>query len=871
MSRAFQPALLCATLLLLCGIRHLHLQAAAEPTAGAVRAQFHVPTNQSSGKSESILTPPSASRRATLEKYCFSCHNDKLRVAGLTLDKLNHADLGADASSWERVVQQLRTGAMPPAGRPRPDQATYDALASDLEVDLDRIASLHPNPGTISPFRRLTRTEYTNAIRDLLSLENLPRSLDLNLLLPADNASSGFDNIAELLFVSSTQLEQYLSTARKLSRLAVGDATTPPLVDIYRMSNQSNQEFQADGAPFGTRGGAVIHTYLPLDGQYRIHIELADAPREVHQLEVSVDGDRAQLFTLGDKTTSPQVVAATPAGIALPAGERAESVAESLDTVGAPIPINSVINKRFERDRQAEIRRAAVASGFDLDVAMQAGPRQVMVAFLKRTDARSEGLVQPRLRGRGQQPAVASITIRGPLDVKGVGDTPSRRKIFICAPANSQASACAKRILTTLATRAYRREVTAADLQPLLRIFNDGLTERGFDVGIQRAIERILVSPQFLFRIEHQAPKVAPITDAVRPPGDAFYVSDVELASRLSFFLWSSIPDDELLQLATNGKLRDPGVLERQVRRMLKDERSMSLVTNFAAQWLFLRDLGTKSPNPRSFPDFDLSLRNAFLTETELLLDSIFREDKSVHELLNATYTFVNERLARHYGIPGVYGTLFRRVSLAAESPRRGLLGQGSVLTLTSYANRTSPVLRGKYVLANILGAEPPPPPPNIPALTTEAKESGKTLSMREAMAQHRANPACASCHVAMDSIGFALENFDAVGRWRTVDDSGTEIDSSGSLPGGERFDGTSGLRQILLNRSQRFAHTLTEKLLAYSLGRSLEYYDAPVVRQIVRSASGDEHRFSSLIIGIVESAPFQMRRRAPEKVRASR
>ena len=471
--------------------------------------------------------------------------------------------------------------------------------------------------------------------------------MDLDLLLPADNASSGFDNIAELLFVSSTQLEQYLSAAHKLSRLAVGDATTPPLVDIYRMSNQSNQEFQADEAPYGTRGGTVktVPICRWMVGT-QFHVELADAPREVHQLEVSVDGDRVQLFTLGDKTTSDQVVGADSTGIAVPAGKRADSVAESLDTVGAPIQINSVVNKRFERDRQAEIRRSAVASGFDVDLAMKAGPRQVMVTFLKRTDARSESLVRPRLRGRGQQPAVASITIRGPQAVKGAGDTPSRRKIFICAPANSEESACAKRILTSVATRAYRREVTAADLQPLLRIFSDGLSEKGFDAGIQRAIERILVSPQFLFRIERQEPKVVPAKDVPGGSDTAFHVSDVELASRLSFFLWSSIPDDELLQLAASGKLRNPVVLERQVRRMLKDERSKSLVTNFAAQWLFLRDIGTKSPNPRLFPDFDLSLRNAFLTETELFLDSIFREDKSVLRSLNANYTFVNERMS---------------------------------------------------------------------------------------------------------------------------------------------------------------------------------------------------------------------------------
>ena len=798
-------------------------------------------------------TTASATSTAALNKYCVTCHNEKVRAGGLALNALNPDDPGTDARTWEKVVRKLRSGAMPPAGRPRPDAATYNAVASHLEARLDVVASTRPEPGRLPLFHRLSRTEYKNSIRDLLSLDDLSKDVDLDLLLPADNSSSGFDNIADLLFVSSTQLEQYLSAAQKLSSVAVGDRSLPPLVDTYRMSDQFNQEFQAEGAPFGTRGGTVIHTYLPLDGEYRIHVELADAARDSHQLEIAVDDERVALIAADVQVPS---AAAAESGKKDAAAADAQTVAEQLDEIATPIKINSVVNRRFELDRRSEARRRALAKGFDVDLPMKAGPRVIAVTFLKRTSAKGEALIRPRLRGRGQLPAIASVTIRGPVTVAGLGDTPSRRKVFICTPSTTADDlGCAKKILSSLARRAYRRPVTDDDLQPLLSIYEAERGEGGFEAGIRQGLERILVSPQFLFRIERQPAKIA--------PGAVYRISDLELASRLSFFLWSSIPDDELLDVAARGKLSNKSVLDQQVRRMLRDPRSAALATNFAAQWLYLRDVQAKTPSPRLFPDFDLSLREAFERETTLFLESVFREDRSVIDLLSANDTFMNERLARHYGVPNVFGNDFRRVTYPDDNPRHGLglLGHSSILTITSYANRTSPVLRGKYVLGNLLGAPPAPPPPNIPALATESKDSGKVLPMREALALHRANPACASCHAQMDPIGFAMDNFDALGRWRTVDASGVRIDPSGVLPDGTRFEGVAGLRQVLLSQPERFVGTLAENLLGYALGRSLEHYDLPVVRAVVRSSAARDYRFSELVFGVVNSMPFQMRK----------
>ena len=815
--------------------------------------------------------PPAAVTQATLAKYCITCHNERVKAGGLALDMLNPDDPGAHGAVWEKVVLKLRSGAMPPAGRPRPDAATYNAVASHLEAKLDAAAASVPNPGRLPLLHRLTRTEYKNAIRDLLALEDLPKDVDLDLLLPADNSSSGFDNIADLLFVSSTQLEQYLSAAQKLSGVAVGDSAAPPLVDLYRMSDQFNQEFQADGAPYGTRGGTVIRTYLPLDGEYRIHIELADAPREAHQIEIAVDDERVRLIAAEVQAPPAGEAAKQDASASEPAASE-PTVAEKLDEIATPIKINSVVNRRFELDRRNEARRRALAKGIDVDLPMKAGPRVISVTFLKRTSAKGESLIRPRLRGRGQLPAIASVTLRGPRTIAGPGDTPSRRRIFICSPPGAAdglspealakaEAACAKKIFSALARRAYRRPVTDADLQTLLATYEAERAESGFEAGIKQGVERILVSPQFLFRIERQPAKVA---------RDGLYrISDVELASRLSFFLWSSIPDDELLDLAVRGRLSNRAVLDQQVRRMLRDPRSEALATNFAAQWLYLRDVQAKTPSPRLFPDFDSSLRDAFERETALFIQNIFREDRSVVDMLRANDTFMNERLARHYGVPNVVGNDFRRVTYPEDNPRRGLglLGHSSILTITSYANRTSPVLRGKYVLGNLLGAPPAPPPPDIPALATENKDSGRILPMREAMAVHRANPACASCHAAMDPIGFALDNFDALGRWRVVDASGVKIDPSGVLPDGTRFEGAAGLRQVLLSHPERFVSAMTENLLAYALGRSLEHYDVPVIRSIVRNSAPGEYHFSDLVLGVVNSLPFHTRKAETSQV----
>jgi mono/diheme cytochrome c family protein len=776
----------------------------------------------------SATAPAAMAPRAVLDRYCVTCHNEKLKTAGLTLDTADPAHVGAHSEVWEKVVRKLRAGDMPPAGSRRPEKATYDALLAFLSTELDRAAAAQPNPGTLPAFQRLTRTEYRNALRDLLALPVLPKEMDIDVLLPADNASSGFDNLRDLLFVSSTQLEQYLSAARKISRLVLGDASIPLIVDTYRTPDEFLQDVQVEGAPFGTRGGTVIRTYLPVDGEYAIQIHLANPANEPHELELSVDGQRVQVFTV-DRPQSKKI-------------ENAET---SLAKTGT---------RKFEQDLAEQARRLAIAKGYTATVPLKAGPSVIVATFVKHTSALAEQELQPRLRSRGLQPAIQTVTVRGPFKRTGPGDTESRRRIFVCHPASGvEEGPCAKKIFATLARRAYRRPVNDADLRELLLSYEGGHAEAGFEAGIQQGLERLLVSPQFLFRIERDPASAA--------SGTLYRVNDFDLASRLSFFLWSSIPDDELLDVATQGKLKDPLVLERQVRRMLADPRSQTLVTNFAAQWLYLRDMKVKNPNSRLFGDFDKGLQQAFVSETELFLNSVLREeDRSVLDLLTANHTFVNERLAKHYGIPNVYGTDFQRVTLGDDSPRRGLLGQASILTLSSQAIRTSPVLRGKYILDNLLSSPPPPPPPNIPALVENTTE-GKPLSMREAMGRHRANPVCASCHARMDPLGFALENFDAVGRWRAVSESGAPIDASASLPDGTAFEGVAGLRQLLVSRPEQFVSGITEKLLTYALGRKTAYYDAPAIRTIMRGAARNNYRFSALVLGIVNSVPFQMRR----------
>jgi len=752
---------------------------------------------------------------AAIQRYCLTCHSEALKTAGLVLNPAEAANPSAHAEIWEKVIRQLKVQSMPPPGMPRPDAATYKAAVAALETSLDSSASAKPYPGDTPHVRRLTRTEYQNSIRDLLAVDNLPKELDFTVLLPADNAASGFDNIADLLYLSPAIMERYLDASKKIARLAVGDMGMPPLVNIHRIPVQSTQDQRVEDLPEGTRGGIAINSYFPLDGEYVFKLEMASAGREAHQLEISIDGERKQLISVGGG-----------------GGRR-----------GAQQP--------------DEYR-----------IAVKAGPRLVGVTFVQRTEALDEATVAPRLRSRGTMAAISSVIISGPYKPTGPGTTPSRQRIFVCTPANAAAEApCAKQILSTLTRRAYRRPSTDDDINRLMPFYQAGRAQAepnsagSFDVGIERALERLLVSPQFLYRIERDP------TNAVA--GTPYRVSDLDLAQRLSFFLWSSIPDDELLDLAINGKLKDPAVLEQQVRRMMSDPRSEAMITNFAEQWLYLRDIKIKDPDLYLFRDFDETLRAALERETELFLDSIMREDRSVLELLSAKYSFVNERLARHYGIPNIHGSDFRRYEFPADSPRGGLLGQGSILTLTSYSTRTSPVLRGKYVLENLLASPPPPPPPNVPSLKTEGATAGEQLTMRQAMEQHRANPACASCHARMDPIGFAMENFDAVGRWRT-NDGGQPLNVVAALPDGTKFDGMIGLKQALLKDPDRFAAAVAEKLLMYAVGRNVQYYDAPALRPIVRASASDKYRFTTLVLGVVKSVPFQMRMPEDDKPSAS-
>jgi len=769
--------------------------------------------------------------QAAVAKYCTTCHSERLKTAGLVLDPAGLTRPGDQSETWEKVLRQLRAGTMPPSGAPRPPQAFYARAAGYLARELEASAAAHPNPGSLPLAHRLTRTEYAHVVRDLLALPDLPKELDYATLLPADNASSGFDNLADTLFVSPAAMERYLAAALKISRVAVGDPDMGALVNTHITPVRQTQDGRNEALPFGTRGGLQIDGYFPLDAEYEFKVETAGAGADVHQLEISIDGARKAITNISRRSGVP---------------------------AGTDAPNNQ--------------------GGFRF--AVPAGPRNVGVAFVERSEALSEAPLRPPGRNRGALPSVVSVTITGPFNTTGPGDTPSRRRLFVCRPARAdQESACADRILTTLLRRAYRRNVTAEDLRRVRHFYEAGRAERDFDLGIQRALERVLVSPQFLFRIEQEP--------AVAAPGSIHRVSDFELASRLSFFLWSSTPDDDLLDAAAAGTLRQPDVLRRQVTRMLADPRSRSLVTNFAAQWLFLRDVETKEPDLYLFRDFDEGLRAAFVRETELFLDSILRtstdahpsaslgvtvstskgqggpstvdgrENRSVLELLTADYTFLNEPLAKHYGIPQVTGSHFRRVTLPKGSPRRGLLGQGSILSITSYSTRTSAVLRGKYVLENLLASPPPPPPADVPSLNTE--RSGKPLSMREAMQLHRANPACAGCHAKMDPIGFALENFDALGRYR-AEENGRPLEVTSALPDGTIVDGVEGVRQLVLRDPALFVEALTGKLLMYALSRNIQHYDQPTIRVIARESSRQNYTFASLVMGVVNSVPFQSR-----------
>ncbi len=619
--------------------------------------------------------------------------------------------------------------------------------------------------------------------------------------------------------MSPAIMERYLDAAEKISRLAVGDTHAPVLVNRYALNAEHWQGARVDDLPWGTRGGVAAKTTFAVDGEYLFRVQLSAPPAESHQLEITLDGERAQIITVGASTRGRGRSSTTPGASDRPPPD-------------APA---SVRTREADPDKPIEVR-----------IPVKAGPRLVGITFVERDEVRDESTLRPRMRGRGTEPALSLVTISGPYGATSPGDSPSRRRIFGC---HTDDTPCAQRILLTLARRAYRRPVTANDIQDLLPFYEKGRAEAGFDAGIERALERLLVSPQFLFRVEH-----SPTTEVAR-------VSDIELASRLSFFLWSSIPDDTLLNVAAQGQLKNPIILEREVKRMLRDRRSASLVTNFAEQWLFVRDIEAKQPDGLIFPDFDETLRSAMRTETDLFLDSVLRENRSVLELLTANYSFINERLARHYGIPNIEGSYFRRVTFPAGSPRGGLLGQGSILTLTSYATRTSAVVRGKWVLENLLSAAPPPPPADIPAFKNDGPEPGQVLTMREAMTRHRANPSCASCHARMDPIGFAMENFDAVGRWRDRD-SGNAIDASGTFPGGVAFTGMTGLKNVLVNERDQFVNTVAGKLLMYALGRNLQYYDEPSVRAIVHGAAPSNYTLASLVMGVVKSPQFEMRTR---------
>jgi mono/diheme cytochrome c family protein len=782
--------------------------------------------------------------RITLQNYCAGCHSPGRQTAGMVIDPASVADVAADAERWEKVLVKLRAGTMPPPGRSRPDTGTYDAIAAFLESELDRAAATHPNVGKLPPLHRLTRTEYQNVIRDLLALGALPREMDYSYLLPEDNTGSGFDNIAELLFISPPTMERYLNAAEKISAMAVGDMAAPLMVNTYRVPDEHPQGERVDLLPVGTRGGLAILSHFPLDAEYEIEVSFVGRSTETQQLEISVDGERVALHA----------AVASVGGRGARGGQfgrgGGRGAAGRAGGAGVPAGVGP------GGDRGAGSGPAGAGPGDDrtpqFRVPLAAGPHLVGVTFIERHAVRDEDVLRPRLRGTGPELGVETVTISGPFSPTGRGDTPSRRRLFVCRPETAAEEVpCARQILSTLARRAYRRPVTAEDVDRLMPFYAAGRAEGDFDLGIQRALQRLLVSPQFLFRIEAEP--------ATAPPGTPFAVSDLELASRLSFFIWSSIPDDELLEVAIAGTLRQPGQLEQQVRRMLADSRSGALVTNFAAQWLYLRDLLVKKPNEILFPDFDETLREAMMRESTLFIDSVLRGGGSVLELLSADYTFLNERLAKHYGIPNVEGSDFRRVTLPAGSPRGGLLGQGSLLTITSYANRTSPVNRGKWVLENLLSSPPPPPPPDVPALKVDSAASGGLLTMRDAMVQHRENPACASCHSRMDPIGFAMENFDAVGRWRDRD-NGLPIDTSGVFPTGVRFDGMAGLKQALVDEPEEFVSTFTSKLLMYGLGRNVQYFDQPVVRAIVRGAKPANYTFESIVLGVVRSAPFQMR-----------
>jgi cytochrome c551/c552 len=781
--------------------------ASADPQSTSTPADPKGPALQASAPA--APKGPALPEQALVQKYCLTCHSARVKTGGLSLEGMSPAEAGAHADVWEKVVMKLRGGMMPPQGMPRPDEPTLEAFTVALEQTLDRAARGTTKPG-YKPVHRLNRTEYGNAVRDLLDLQ-----VDVTDLLPADDESHGFDNIAGVLRVSPSLLEQYLSAARRVSSLAVGSDTDVVRL-AYRISPDDSQEDHVEGLPLGTRGGLLFRHNFPQDAEYefatfllRNIVGYMKGLEYEHLFEVSIDGER---------------VFAVPVG-----GE--------VDNKASDTNMSEAANKIDERLKTR--------------VKVKAGPHMVGVTFAKRNASESDEPLQPHERDHDLQnmngiPIIDHVNVTGPYNPTGPGDTPSRRRIFSCTPKQgSEETACARRILTNLARRAYRRPVTAADMEPVLALYDAGRKKADFNEGIEQGLRLILASPKFLFRTESA------------PASSVGKVTDIELASRLSFFLWSSIPDEELLNAATKGALSQPAMLERQVKRMLADPKSRALVDNFASQWLLLRNLKGHIPTPGDFPNFDNELRQAFRQETEMFVESIMREDRSLIDLIDADYSFVNERLARHYGIQSVYGSYFRKVVLKNEE-RRGLLGQGSILTVTSYPNRTSPVLRGKYILEHILGTPPPAPPADVPDLK-ENQPGEEPKSLRARLEMHRATPACASCHRVMDPLGLALENFDGIGQWR-VKEPGGNIDPAGQLADGSRVDGPVALRKAVLKRPELFVRTVTQKLMTYGLGRGMEYTDMPVIRGIASASAAQNYRFSSVVLGIVKSVPFQMK-----------
>jgi cytochrome c551/c552 len=752
------------------------------------------------------------SEQALVSKYCEVCHNDKLKSGGFSWKKVDLAHPDQYAEQLEKVVRKLRAGLMPPIGMPHPDAATTKAFVAAVESGIDQAAAAHPNPGRPA-LHRLNRTEYANSIRDLLNLK-----VDVAPLLPADDMSHGFDNMADALNFSPALMDAYVRAASKISRLAVGDLDVTPSVATYQLSKSVSQTRHVEGAPIGTRGGlSVIHDF-PLDAEYIFKMTFyysVDGPLygksqgKGQQIEVSINGERVALLDIDPKRTK-------------------------WDDLQTP-PIK-----------------------------VKAGPQRVSAAFIQHSEGPLEDVVTPieyslvdlneaDMAGLTSLPHLHDLAISGPFNASGLGDTPSRRKIFTCRPTSAgDDTDCARRIISRLVRQAYRRPAEDSDVEELLNLYVAERNRNGFEAGIRMAVQAMIANPKFIFRFE-------PAPEDVHP-GSIYRISDLELASRLSYFLWSSAPDDELITLASQGKLKEGPVLEQQVRRMLADPKSAALSTNFAVEWLHLQNLKDAQPDAYLYPNFDWNLGQSMQRETELFFDSFVREDRNMLELLTANYTFVDEILAKHYKIPNVLGARFRRVEIPDEN-RRGLLGQASILTLTSVSNRSSPVQRGKYVLEVLLGTPPPPPPPNVPALSENASSGElKLLSVRERMEEHRKNPTCAACHKIIDPIGFALENFDAVGAWR-INDSGLPIDAKGQLFDGTKLDGPISLRQAILNHSDAFLGTFTENLLAYGLGRVIDYHDMPTVRSIERQAARNDNRFSSFVLGIVNSAPFQTSR----------